>query len=121
MSSVQSAFAQIPAREKFLLCVNGATATLRNPGATKPESLVTTTAFAAATTGLEDQPTNGDLYADLGFSVMTYDATTNMHVARYVLAEKVANASAEGRSGVFQYICVWSADASVKVGFVRTG
>jgi hypothetical protein len=120
MSSVRSAFAQVNSREKFLLCVKGDTATVRAPGATKPEALMTVASFIAAT-GAGTQPTNGDLFVDLGVTVTTYDPTTNMHAVRYVLAEKVDGADSEGRSGVFRYICVWAADPTVKVGFVRTG
>jgi len=124
MSSVRSAFAQVNPREKFLLCVSHTQNVVHNGSVGKLSALMTdadfNTATGAALTGAAI-PALGDLYLDLGVTVTTYDPATNMHIAKYVLAEKMDNAASEGRSGVFRYILVWAADASKDVGFVRTG
>ena len=123
MSSVQSAFAQVGPREKFLSVVrapaSGEAVTVK-PTFTVSASM-TATAFDAATTAATPAVA-GSLYRDMGKTVNVYDPVTNLAVRRYVGAQLVAGAVSEGvaASPVLVYLLVWEANGD-PANFARTG
>ena len=123
MSSIQSAFAQVGAREKFLVqvgsAVSGQAVTLK-PGKSV-EASMTATAFAAAVDAAT--PAAGGLYRDMGKTITVYNPATNLVVERYVGAQLVSGSGSEGvaTSPVLVYLRVWAALATNTVGVARTG
>ena len=125
MSSVQSAFAQIGPREKYLIVTAAATAagpsTTGAYTSTPLGSSVTVTEFADANTA--SALVVGQLYRDLGKTLNVYDPTTNVQVEKLVLAQLMSGATTEGVSdaSVIKYVRVWAADPANKVYVARTG
>ena len=127
MSSVQSAFAQVGPREKYLVQVgtpaSGQAVTV-NANQTVSSSMTAAefgpgagTATTAATLAA------GALYRDMGKTINVYNPVTNLAVERYVGTQLVAGAATEGfsSSAVLVYIRVWAADPAKTVGVARTG
>jgi len=123
MSSVLSSFAQVGARDKYIVTIGTPAAAT---GATVDSGFTVTASmsdadFAAATTNV--QPAAGLLYRDLGKTVTTYDPTTGLSTQKFVLAVRVLGANTEGANLSLTpvYLRVWAADAAATVSFVRTG
>ena len=120
MSSVQSSFAQVGPRGKYLLATATATAVTVDAGLVV-ESVMTAADFATATT-VDATVTVGKLYTDMGKTVNVV-GTNGLVVQKYVKARVVNGADSEGNdgSGDCVYILSWSADSAVTVKFARTG
>jgi hypothetical protein len=124
MSSVQSAFAQVGPREKYLVVTVAAAVGAGTTAAyttTPLDSTATVAEFAAARTG--SALTVGQLYRDLGKTLNVYNPTTNVQVEKYVLAQLVSGSGSEGvaTTPVGVYLRVWAADPLAKVAVARTG
>jgi len=124
MSSVQSAFAQVGPREKYLVVTILAASLATGQAVTvKPtftvSSSMTATEWAAATTGAT--PVAAALYRDVGKTVTVYNPTTNLAVEKFVAAQLVSGAATEGISAAPIYLRVWAADPLKLVAVSRTG
>ena len=119
MSSVQSSFAQVGPRGKYLLATGSATAVTVDTGFVV-ESVMTETDFEDATSS-DTSVTTGKLYVDMGKTVNVV-GTNGLVVEKYVKARIVDGADSEGNngSGVCVFILVWAADAT-EIHVVRTG
>jgi len=123
MSSVQSAFSQVPAREKYFVvtsAVSNSAATV-NAGSVLEYSM-TVSEFAAATAPATPAAA-GSLYRDLGKTVTVYDPATNLTVQKFVAAQLVSGPASEGVAAtpVTVYLRVFAADTASKVGVARVG
>ena len=127
MSSVQSAYAQIGPREKYLVVTLGSSAVL----VTVDDGDVVTSsmgfeAFDDATTAAAGTAAvaTGQLYRDLGKTVVVHDDTTLLAVAKYQKVQLVNGPDSEG-VGNFEladaYLLVWRAGAVAANGAAGTG
>ena len=122
MSSVQSSFAQVGPRGKYLLVTDTIAVTEAFTVDTVVESVMTETAFETATSKVAND-TTGNLYVDMGKTVNVVSDTNGLVVEKYVKARVVNGADSEGNDGSEDcvYILSWSADSAVTVKFARTG
>jgi len=124
MSSAQRSFAQIGARIKFFIAVQGTDYFYPSEDATRT-AVMTEAEFLAATHGGPPGRASS-LYRDLGESVTTYiPGSGSLHLNIYRLVQRVNGATTEGVSGdeydIF-YIRTWSADpATYPVTVARVG
>lgn len=125
MSSVQSAYAQIGPREKYLAVTAGASNrvfTLNNGEVVT--SSMNATDFDAATTGATT--TTGNIYRDLGKTVVVHDDDSLLAVAKYQKVQLVHGGTAGDTEGVGNYnaadayLLVWQATGAA-VGVARLG
>jgi len=131
MSSVQSAYAQIGPREKYLAVTSATNAVLLvDNGTGVITSSMGEDAFDTATSGptavTPPQPAlaAGQLYRDLGKTVVVHDDTTLLAIAKYQKVQIVNGPDSEG-VGNFEYagayLLVWRAGAVAASGVAGTG
>ena len=129
MSSVQSAFSQVGARQRFLVAFadDGVTALVPagNAAAGGVNTSVNATDFAAVNTA-GTTTTVGVVYRDLGRTVTVHDDNSLLAVEVYQKVAVVAGAGTEGNDVAAiaagdLYVLVWAADAATKVGVARLG
>jgi hypothetical protein len=122
MSSVQSAFAQVGPREKYLVATGAASAVTVDNGKVVTSSM-TLTDFNDATTTASPAVASGDLFFDLGKTVTLYDPDTLLSVAKYQKVALVNGAGTQGNNADVTtdlYVRVWD-DAGTAPALARLG
>jgi len=126
MSSVQSAYAQIGSREKYLVVTGASSAILLvDNGSGVVTSSMGVDAFDAATsTGTSPAVATGQLYRDLGKTVVVHDDDSLLAVQKYQKVQLVNGPDSEG-VGNFEaddtYLLVWRAGAAGSNGAAGAG
>jgi len=108
MSSVQSAFAQVGPREKYLVATGAAIGVTVDAGEVVTSSM-SKTDFDAVTTA--SNAASGDLFLDLGKTLVIHDADSLLAVAKYQKVQLVNGADTEGNDAdvtTVRYIRVWN-------------
>ena len=121
MSSVQSAFAQVGPREKYLVATAGTASAVTVDDGKVVESSMSVADFAAATT--TSAVASGDLFFDLGKTVTVYDPDTLLSVEKYQKVALVNGAGTQGNDAdvtTDRYVRVWN-DAGTAPALARLG
>jgi hypothetical protein len=126
MSSVQSAYAQIGPREKYL-AVTGTGVLVTVDSNKSVTSSMNATDFADATsTGTTPAVSTGQLYRDMGKTVVVHDDDSLLAVAKYQKVQLVHGGNNGDTEGVGNYeaadayLLVWRATGAA-VGVARVG
>ena len=109
MSSVQSAFAQVGPREKYLVATGAAIGVVVDAGEVVTSSM-SVTAFGNVTTS--SPATSGDLFLDLGKTLVIHDDNTFLAVEKYQKVALVNGPDTEGNDAdvaADRYVRVWNA------------
>jgi hypothetical protein len=123
MSSVQSAFAQVGPREKYLVATGAAVGVTVDAGEVVTSSM-SSTAFGDVTSSAN--ATSGQLFLDLGKTVTVYDGTTLLAVEKYQKVALVNGPDTEGNDADAavtngdRYLRVWNS-AGANPLLARTG
>ena len=132
MSSVQSAYSQVGPREKYLTVTgSGAALLVVNSGEVVTSSMNATdfdaaTTPAASATPAQPAPAAGQIYRDMGKTVVVHDNDTLLAVAKYQKVQRVLGGSHGDSEGVgnFEaadaYLLVWQATGAA-VNVARLG
>jgi hypothetical protein len=115
MSSVQSAFAQVGPREKYLVATGAATNVVVNAGEVVTSSISQTDFEAVTTAGTAI--TSGQLFLDLGKTVVVHGDNTLLAVEKYQKVQLVKGADTEGNNvdtapAGDLYVRVWTSAGS---------
>ena len=122
MSSVQSAFAQVGPREKYLVATGAVSAVTVKDGEVVTSSM-SEADFTAATTTAAPAVVSGNLLFDLGKTVTVYDPDTLLSVAKYQKVALVNGAGTQGNDADVAadlYVRVWN-DAGDAPALARVG